>query len=194
MWSLFDNAKLYVCVRERKRECVCVGNLNGSWWLVSPGSGEVRTNTSCYSWTNQVYVRICPPLSALITIWMLHNISAWKCKFLSEWKSTEGPRVKKRNKKSSLPCVSSYRIEPPKPPFLNNTSAICKPDTHGSTPMSSRAAWQPKHTRVHIWALTHLQTQTHTINIPPRLYHHRSAGLIRVTKHTSFPVTPCQHS
>ncbi len=88
-----------VCEGEKERMCVCVGNLNGSGWLVSPGSGEVRTNTSCYSWTNQVYVRICPPLSALITIWMLHNISAWKCKFLSEWKSTEGPRVKKRNKK-----------------------------------------------------------------------------------------------
>ncbi len=110
LWSLFDNAKLYVCVRERKRECVCVGNLNGSGWLVSPGSGEVRTNTSCYSWTNQVYVRICPPLSALITIWMLHNISAWKCKFLSEWKSTEGPRVKKRNKKNPL-CLVSLHIE-----------------------------------------------------------------------------------
>ncbi len=74
----------------------------------------------------------------------------------------------KRNKKnSSLPCVSSYRIEPPNPPLLNNTSAICKPDTHGSTPMSSRAAWQPKHTRVHIWAHTRICKHTHT----PLIFH-----------------------
>lgn len=184
-----------MCVWGRERENVCVSGIwtdRGGWCLRAvERSGQTQAaihGQIKFMWESAPLSQPSLPSECFITS---ASESASSCQNGSQQRDREW---KKETKKSSLPCVSSYRIEPQNPPFLNNTSAICKPDTHRSTPMSSRAAWQPKHTRVHIWVLTRLQTQTHTINIPPRLYHHRSGGLIRVTKHTSFPVTPCQHS